>query len=104
MTIKSLCIISACAAMVWTSQISRAEEYKEMTGVDFMTDWPTLVGKPVAITDGLVFGASDRFTMLQVQGGSARLDPPWVDREDLRYLFKRCAGMSDEPACFMTVR
>jgi len=80
-----------------------AAEPKVMTGLDFMVDWPKLVGETVTITDGRITTASDQFAFLRMSGGKAWLRPPWSDREDLRYVFAHCTSMLTDSACVMPV-
>jgi hypothetical protein len=75
----------------------------EISGLDFMVDWPTMVGQTVRITDGRVIGADHQSILLSAKGGSVSLRPEWVDREDLRYLFAHCDGIDTGEDCVMPV-
>jgi hypothetical protein len=86
------------------SDLAFAQEVKVMTGPDFMVDWPKLVGQRVQITGGRVTAATEKDAYLLLPGGLVFLEPPWAEREDLRYLFHNCTDLvSDDSACTMTV-
>lgn len=79
------------------------EEFRSISGLDFMVDWPNLVGTKVIIRGGRVALAGDDVAFLIVPGGQIYLSPPWADREDLRYLFGHCSQALTESDCNIDV-
>lgn len=76
----------------------------EKTPVDFVVDWPSLIGETVRITGGRVFGADSTRALLMLGSDSVVLDPPWKDREDLRHVLTHCTALDSDPAfCGMPV-
>lgn len=90
-------------ALVFAAMTLPAAAQQQISGLDFMVDWPSLVGQTVTITDGRVFGARADGALLDVPGGSVPLRGPWADREDLRYLFTHCEGIMPDKACEIAV-
>lgn len=94
-----LAVAVACAATP-----AAAEDGSTMTGLDFMVDWPELVGSTVTIAGGLIAMADADGAFLRVPGGNIRVSGPWADREDLRYLFTHCTSiLPPEDRCTMAV-
>lgn len=71
--------------------------------IDFMVEWPDMVGRELVIRKGRVFGANDQFMLLKLPGGNVNLSPPWKDRDDLRHLFSHCTGILTGDACDVAV-
>lgn len=80
-----------------------AQEIKQMDIVDFLVDWQDYVGKPVLVTGGSVNGASPDYAGLSAMAGIVTLKPPWLDKEDLRFILKNCAGFGMMSRCKMVV-
>ena len=90
-------------ALPFTAGSARSAEIIYVSGLNFMVDWQTMIGKQVLISGGLVRGADHKMAVLFVPGGTIYLMPPWYEREDLRYLFNHCTSLGDEARCKMEV-
>ena len=80
-----------------------AQDVQTMSGVDFMVDWPKLMGQRVTILGGNIKFATSDGAMLYLPGGYINVKPEWQDREDLRYLFKNCTEIAEGSICVMNV-
>jgi hypothetical protein len=74
-----------------------------MDPVDFLTDWPSLLGQSVTLENMEVFAFSERSANGKVGGQYVTLHAPWAEREDLRFLFAHCATFRTGKKCVLTV-
>ncbi|MBZ9705387.1 hypothetical protein LB543_01415 [Mesorhizobium sp. ESP7-2] len=83
--------------------VASASAISPMAPADFLADWPRLVGQRATVT-GTVYNAAEDSMLLEIPPETIRLVGPWMDREDLRYLFRNCIG-ADAPRskCTMPV-
>jgi hypothetical protein len=96
-------ILLAFLAAWFMSAPGSAAEGKTIDALDFMVDWPKMIGQTVRVTGGKVWGAGLSRAYLSAPGGNVDLDPPWLDREDLRYIFRNCTSSVDSERCALTV-
>jgi len=90
----------ATAALAMLASTAVAEDNFDM--VDFLVDWPKMIGERVHL-QGQVISASEDFMMLHIPPENITLKG-WRDREDLRYLFRNCTGLfTDKSKCTMGV-
>lgn len=76
-----------------------AAERPTVEMLDFIVDWRNYIGKEVILVGGAIALASNEDAMLSSRAGQVALWPPWLNREDLRYVLKYCAGVDRGPAC-----
>lgn len=86
-------------AALFIAAPAHAQQGTLIDPLDFMVEWPDLIGQKVIITRGRVIGASEQFMLLQLPGGNVHLMPPWRDRDDLRHLFQHCTGLLTGAEC-----
>ena len=98
-----LIFVLALAAYEIPSGSAVAQDTVTMNGLDFMVDWPKLMGQRVTISGGQVRFADSDAARLKLPGGNVDLKPQWVDREDLRYIFKHCTEIPDGSICVTSV-
>jgi len=94
---------AAAALGLLVGATAAAADPVEMRGLDFLVDWPKLVGQQVKITDGIVYGAQENVMTLKLKGGFAILKQPWTDREDLRFVLQNCDDLLPVKKCAMIV-
>ena len=99
---KAVLAVAAALLMLLSGAFS-ARSLVQIGVIDFVVDWPTLIGSPVEIRDGVVVGFDDRSAILKNGTALIYLFPPWRDREDLRFLLKRCGSLIESPGCAMGV-
>jgi len=95
--------VFAALAVTGNFSVEANQPITRISALDFMVDWPKLVGKRVIVTGGSVVAAGEKFSQLRLPGGNAMLYPPWLDREDLRYLFTNCLSFLTNQICTMQV-
>lgn len=95
---KTWLALALAAAPAAAEQPSRS-----IDALDFAVEWPHYVGTQVTVLNGRIVGASLELALLKVPGGFIALKGPWKDREDLRYLLTRCAGLLTDRACDLKV-
>ncbi|MFG1260024.1 hypothetical protein V5F79_22110 [Xanthobacter flavus] len=94
--------------------VSAAHAGSEISGIDFLVDWKTLVGKQVTITDCAIFGATSYAVLCFVmspQGrpglsaplGQITIEPSSMKSDDLRLALKNCSGYSPKYYCYANV-
>jgi hypothetical protein len=101
MTILKTAASAAFLAIAATPGLS--QEIPRLSMVDFVIDWQKYEGQFVVITDGMIAGATMDFVQLYTEGARVHLRPPWVQREDMRYVLKKCAGLIGGEGCQILV-
>lgn len=74
-----------------------------MDPADFLAEWPNLLGQRATVS-GTIYNATEDSMLLELPAETVRLIGPWVDRNDLRYLFRYCfAADAPKAKCTMPV-
>lgn len=92
--------LALCAMMLTVPAYAQDDP---ISSVDFLVDWPEMVGERVRISGAVVYGFSQTYGTVKLSDQYFGVVEPWRDRDDLRFLFRNCSKLIPDERCEMPV-
>jgi len=96
--ITKLCRVLAadCLAATTFAAPGLTQDIKRVRGADLFTDLQEYAGKPVILTDGLVFGATNSGALVTTGDVTFSISVQGIDRESFRFFLTNCSDIMEQ--------